>query len=194
MVKIAITGGIACGKSLVGETLAGAGIAVCDSDALAHACLEPGTPVHAAVVAAFGDDIVGVAGGIDRMALGERVFNNAECLARLNAIVHPSVKAAWEAWLTRQTGPAGVVVPLLYEAGYGDGWTAVICVCASQAVQMKRLAGRGIGPRQAELRIRSQWSNERKAAQADYVIWNDGSKDVLHAQAQVVLKDILGGE
>jgi dephospho-CoA kinase len=195
MVRIAVTGGIACGKSLVGSYLAEQGIAVCEADRLAHGALSRGEPVFDSVVRAFGNDILGADGAIDRSVLGKRVFADPALLARLNALVHPEVKRRWLTWMSDAAGdsrPAAAIIPLLYEIGEErEEWTAVICVSAPRSRQLEWLALRGLTPEEAEQRIASQWPSRRKMALADYVIINSGTKELLIRQTQKALRCIL---
>lgn len=195
MMKIALTGGIACGKSLVASLLSARGVDVCEADELAHKALLAGTDAYAAVVERFGRGILAASGEIDRSLLADCVFNSAEERAALNALVHPVVEAAWSTWLEQRRGAMAVVaVPLLFEAGYGRGWDAVICVCASCASRLARLLERGLTASQAEARMWSQWPERDKAARADYVLWNDGTVACLDAQVARVLDSMKRGQ
>lgn len=166
------------------------GVAVCEADALAHEAMAPGTPVYKALICRFGNGVVAPSGEIDRAALAAHVFaSEAERLA-LNAVVHPAVEAAWTAWLARQRGPAVVVVPLLFEAGYARGWDAVICVCAPRTARLARLRARGLTEEQAAARLRAQWPDPRKAASSDFVLWNGGEAGCLERQVERVLESM----
>jgi dephospho-CoA kinase len=194
MVGIAITGGIACGKSLVGALMGGWGVEVCDADDLAHHLMEPGAQAYGPVVAAFGREILTGDGRVDRRRLGDRVFADGGDRERLNAIVHPLVKEAWRDWVSRrppETRAAAVLIPLLYEAGEGEGWDAVVCVVASEATQRARLAARGLDGQEARRRMAAQMPLAEKAERADFVILNDGTLDVLREQTMRVLERIL---
>lgn len=192
--KIALTGGIACGKSLAASYMTARGAEVCEADALGHAALEQDSEVYAAVVARFGDGALTEAGDIDRRILGRRVFESAEDRAALNALVHPVVEREWTAWLSRvKDRPAVVVVPLLYEAGYGSGWDAVVCVSASRSVRMARLRERGMTDAEAKARIDAQWPEEKKIARADCVLWNDATRECLATQVDKVWNSIKRG-
>ncbi|MDP6491543.1 MAG: dephospho-CoA kinase [Kiritimatiellia bacterium] len=193
--KVALTGGIACGKSRVASFLSAQDVDVCEADELAHRALAAGTDVYAAVVDRFGKGILAKSGEIDRSVLAERVFSSGKELAALNALVHPAVEAAWNTWLEeRQGAMAVVVVPLLFEAGYGQGWDAVICVCASPATRKARLLERGLTASQADARMRAQWPQRDKAARADYVLWNDGTVECLEAQVVRMLDSMKRGQ
>jgi dephospho-CoA kinase len=97
--RIGVTGGIACGKSLVGAYLEAMGVAVIEADAVCHGLMRAGTPLFAQIVAAFGRAILAPDGGIDRAVLGRRVFGDAAALASLNALLHPAAQDAIEAWV-----------------------------------------------------------------------------------------------
>jgi len=197
MLKIAVTGGIACGKSLVGTCLSEAGFAVWEADDVAHELMQAGHPVHQAVIEQFGDEVVSREGAIDREALGQIVFSDSEARVRLNAIVHPAVKDELARWI-RETGnsntpPRGlaVVVPLLYEAGWDRGWDAVICVFSRGRTQRRRLVANGRSEEDAERRIAAQGPVAEKAALADYVIVNEGTQDTLREQTTRILRRIV---
>ncbi|MBP7275450.1 MAG: dephospho-CoA kinase [Kiritimatiellae bacterium] len=180
MRRIALTGGIACGKSLAGRALRAEGIPVCDADDLAHAAMQPGTATHRGVVRAFGKDILDGQGRIDRAHLGRIVFSDDRQRARLNAIVHPAVRRAYERWLRerRQAGDrvAVVIIPLLFEAGMERGWDEIICVISPRDQIIRRLRARGLSQRAAIARIRAQWPLRKKARQSTHLWINDGSQ------------------
>jgi len=195
MLRVAVTGGIACGKSLVGSCLGRMGFAVCEADELAHRVMLPGQPAFDAVVARFGKGIVGADGRIERKVLGRLVFGCPESLAALNAAVHPHVIAAWGKWLDeldrRALPAAAVVAPLLYESGRGAGWDAVICVASPRREQLRRLTERGLSEAEAVLRIEAQMPLDRKVGLADYVVANTGALAALEDQVTMVANAIL---
>jgi dephospho-CoA kinase len=162
MVRIAVTGGIASGKTLVGSFLAERGVGVCEADALAHDLMKPGQRVYHAVVRAFGAEILLADGSVDRVALGRLVFGDSRQMQRLNAIVHPRVREAWERWLGQRSEPVAVIIPLLYEGGFREGWDAVAVVCAPERRRTQWLAQRGMSKEDARVRIAAQWADERK--------------------------------
>ncbi len=195
MVRIAVTGGIACGKSLVGSFLEEAGVAVCEADDLAHEAMAAGREVHARVVEAFGDGVVADTGEIDRGRLGDRVFRDQNARTLLNAIVHPVVATLWGAWLqaseVQGSAVSAVIVPLLHEGGFSEGWDSILCVVSPLALRLERLRERGIDDAGAKARIQAQWSDERKAELSDHVIENDGSKELLRERTLGVLDRAL---
>lgn len=195
MVRIAITGGIACGKSLVAATFGEQGIPVCEADALAHAVLAPGDAVHEAVVARFGRAVLAPGGGIDRAHLGRLVFGDAAALADLNRLTHPEIMRRLRAWVDERSASCpqvAAVIPLLYEIGDEASWDLVVCVAAPEDQQLSRLRGRGLSEAEARQRVACQWPQEKKMERADFVIYNGGSVDLLRRQSEGVVRYIRG--
>ncbi len=195
--QVGITGGIACGKSEVGRVAREMGIAVLDTDDVAHDVLAPGGEAHEAVVARFGPAIRRPDGTIDRSALGERVFADAEERAALNAIVHPPVRRRWRVWKDdmRAAGrPSMVIIPLLFEVGAGGEWDAVVCVAAPEAVVLDRLRRQGMKEEQARRRIAAQMDLKEKKQRSDYIIENTGSLADLREETQNLLNRIFRKE
>ena len=194
MIRIAVTGGIASGKSTVGTMLIARGAAVCDADQLAHAAMVGGSEVHRAVVGAFGEAILGPDGEIDRAALGRRVFAGEAARLRLNRIVHPEVSRAWNAWLAARPADcrlAAVLVPLLFEGGFAVGWDGIVCISAPRRIQMERLRACGLSAADAELRIAAQMGGCERERRSDYVLANSGSKELLRRQVERMMRDML---
>ena len=175
MFTIALTGGIACGKSTVSGMLAQLGAAVIDADAISRSLTADGGAALPAVRSAFGDGVFHADGSLDRAALSAVVFADKQALAALNGIIHPMVIRQMEDHLDecRKTG-AGVVVldvPLLFEAGMQDMGDIVVCVTAPEEVQIARLHSRnGYTREEALSRIRNQMPVEEKAHLSDVVI------------------------
>jgi len=194
MLRIAVTGGIACGKSSVGKMLRARGVPVIEADALVHGMMAPGGAVYEAVVEAFrGQDIVNAAGAIDRAALGGIVFRDEAARRRLNGIVHPVVRAEIAAWLERcgaEAPMAAAVVPLLYEAGMGEGWDAVLCVACTRRTQFQRLRERGGSEEDAARRVAAQMPLRMKMRLADIVLFNSGTLEALEQQVDLALERI----
>ena len=194
MLKIAVTGVIACGKSLIGSFLESMGLPVCDADKLVHRLQEPGKPVYNGILKEFGDGVLGRDGSLNRTVLGRRIFRNKFERASLNAIVHPEVRKAWNAWLgaRKKSRAAVVLIPLFYETGEKKGeWDADICVAASDNTQLKRLAGKTGSVDEAKRRIRSQLPVKEKMALSDYVIVNDGTVESGREQVKRILRCIM---
>lgn len=180
---LGLTGGIGSGKSTVSAALARRGAVVIDADAITRQLQEPGTPVFAAMVERFGPGIVADDGTLDRQAVADIVFHDAEALADLNAIVHPEVGAEMARRLAAVSEGEVVVldVPLLVESGRDD-LAATIVVDTDPEVAVGRLVEhRGFDPADARARIANQASRSRRLAQADHVIPNDGTVAELEA-------------
>ena len=183
MPLVALTGGIASGKSTIARRLAERGAVIVDADQLVREVQAPGTPVLAAIAEAFGERMLRHDGSLDRAALGTRVFGDAAAIAQLNAIVHPAVRAesARRFAAAFAADPvAGVVydVPLLVEARVDDPWQLVVVAHAPAEVRVERLIGlRGLNPADAAARIASQVPDEARLRIADVVIDTAGSLD-----------------
>ena len=180
MPLIALTGGIASGKSTIAARLAEHGAVIVDADRIVREVQAPGSPVIERIAAEFGADMIAPDGQLDRAALGARVFGDAEALGRLNAIVHPAVKAESQRRFAaaREADPDAVVVydvPLLVEARADDLWDLVVVADAPAAVREDRLVRqRGLDRAEAAKRIASQVSDERRREIADVLIDTSG--------------------
>ena len=193
--RIAVTGGIACGKSTVARMLERRGGEVLDTDDVAHDLEGPGGAAVPEIARAFGQSVVASDGSIDRRRLGGLVFGDATALARLNAILHPMIAFEVDAWLEKETDAPfkAVLVPLLYEAGFDTKvrWDRVLAVVCSESEQIRRLKGRGFNETEAEKRIAAQMPCAEKAARADCVIWNDADMRTLEGEVDKALKSFL---
>jgi len=200
MLLVGLTGGIGSGKTEVSRRLAALGAVVVDADVIAREVVEPGTPGFDQVVAAFGDDVVDAcdrpagAARLDRDRLAALVFADPQARARLNAIVHPLVRARTAELVAAAAAAdlhAVVVndVPLLVEAGLATTghYDAIVVVAAEPAIQRQRLVEqRGMTQADADARIAAQAPLADKLAVADYVIDNDGDLAALDAQVRQV--------
>lgn len=184
MMRMALTGGIASGKTFVADELASLGATIIDSDLLAREVVEPGTEGLAAVVERFGRAILRRDGGLDRPALGRVVFSDEAARADLNAIIHPRVRRLADE--RDAAAPRGVVVhviPLLLEAGLVDGFTHIMVVDVPETMQLARLQERdGVDEQQAAARIDAQASRGERLAVADWVIDNSGTPEATRQQ------------
>ncbi len=184
MLRIGLTGGIGSGKSTVAALLAARGALVVDADRIAREVVEPGTPGLAAVVEAFGPEVLTADGALDRAALASVVFSDPQARARLDAIVHPLVRArAREA--VAQAPPDAVVVqdvPLLVETGQAGQYDLVLVVEAVLETRVARLVRRGLGEDDARARIAAQATDEQRRAVADVVLDNSGAPEALAGQ------------
>lgn len=176
MPLIALTGGIASGKSTIAARLAEHGAVVIDADRIVRDVQAPGSPVLARIAAEFGAEMIQPDGALDRARLGARVFGDAEALGRLNAIVHPAVKAESQRRFAAALAadPAAVVVydvPLLVEARVDDPWDLIVVADAPASVREDRLVTeRGLDRDEARKRIASQVSDERRREIADVLV------------------------
>lgn len=187
--RIALTGGIASGKSTVADMFAERGAVIIDSDVLAREVVEPGTPGLREIVERFGKDILSPNGTLDRPALGKLIFADDEARRDLNAITHPRVRARANE-LTRNAPEGAVVIqviPLLLEAKLVDNFDVVIVVDIPEELQLERLMERNRFTRDEALaRIRSQVTRAERLAVADHVIDNSGSRAHTHRQVDDV--------
>ncbi|MEQ1727198.1 MAG: dephospho-CoA kinase [Vicinamibacterales bacterium] len=195
MLKVALTGGIATGKTYVLQRLQQLGVPCLDADALAHGVMAPGTEATAAIAERFGD-VLDAEGAVDRLKLGPVVFADPSARRDLEAIVHPAVYRAIAAGLRgfdRIGGsPLAVVdIPLLYETGHAAEFSKVIATVCPPDVQLARLQERGLSREAAAQRLAAQLPAEEKAARADYIIRTDGSFDDTDARVRDVLAALL---
>ncbi len=199
MPLIALTGGIASGKSTIARRLAEHGAVVVDADQIVRDVQQPGSAVLQRIAEVFGTEVITPDGALDRAALGSRVFGDPEQLARLNAIVHPAVRAEsqrrFEAAI--DDDPSAVVVydvPLLVEARVDDPWDLIVVAHAPAEVRRRRLVElRGLDERSARERIDAQVSDDERRAVADVVIDTGGSLDETHAQTDALWERLRKG-
>lgn len=198
MYLVAVTGGIASGKSVVAARLAEHGAVHVDADELARRAVEPGTPALQRIRDAFGADVITADGTLDRARLGAIVFADPEKRSALNAITHPAVKAlARELFdAAERENPDAVVVydvPLFVEARIGEvhDFDLVVVVHASVATRLDRLVSlRGLTPDEAKHRINSQADDTERLAVADVVIDANGTLDETLGQADRLWRSI----
>lgn len=194
MRRVALTGGIATGKSRVLSRLAALGVPTIDADRLAHAVLEPGTPGAAAVLRRFGAGVLTPDGRIDRGALARIVFADSAARTDLEAIVHPAVYDAIDQWFTRlppATPFAVADIPLLFETGHeGDFDVVVVTACEPEAQVDRMMSRDGLSASEARQRLAAQWPIAEKVRRADRVIRTDGTVAATDAQV-AALADAL---
>jgi dephospho-CoA kinase len=194
MLRVGLTGGIGSGKSTVAGRLAEHGAVLIDADKLAREVVEPGTPGLAAIVEAFGPEVLAEDGSLDRPKLAEVVFSSAEQRERLNGIVHPLVGQRTAEMLADAAEDAVVVhdVPLLVEKSYSPMYHLVVIVDADVEERVRRLAEtRGMHETDARARIAAQASVEQRRAVADVWLDNSGTPDQVLAQADALWADRL---
>jgi dephospho-CoA kinase len=188
MAIIGITGGIASGKSTFTRALAEIrGASIFDSDACARELLDSDPTVREAVIRDILPTAYRADGTPDRAAIRYLVFSDPAAKARLEAILHPLVRARREA-LAEHARAEGcdllVDIPLLFETAASSGFDLVVTVACSLEIQTRRAMSRGLLLSQVEQIVASQWRNAQKIAQSDFLIWNDGSLRMLQAQAE----------
>ncbi|MFM8808984.1 MAG: dephospho-CoA kinase, partial [Chthoniobacterales bacterium] len=187
---VGLTGGIAAGKSIVRQTLANAvGLAVFDADACVHRLLENEASVATAIRRELGESFLRPNGKPDRKALRELVFRDVAARRKLEAILHPLVRAEWSVRLEECRAKSIhflADIPLLYETGAEDFFDSVVVVACSQEAQLDRLLARGIKAGTAQAMLASQLPIGQKVARANFVIWNDGSLVALGRQIKLV--------
>jgi len=192
-VLIGLTGNIACGKSTVLAQLARLGAFTIDADRLIHDMLRRGGPAFEPVVREFGDTILGEDGEIDRRKLGMIVFSHAAKLARLEKIEHPIVRQLIEEQIISAAQPIVVLDAIkLIESGWADKCDQVWVVTCTRDQQISRLIKtRGYSRSEAETRITAQSPQSEKAARADVVIDNSGSRSNTHRQTEAAWQALL---
>ena len=195
MVKIALTGGIATGKSYVLDRFRRLGVPCLDADELAHGVTAAGTVATAAIAERFGADVLAPDGSVDRHKLGPIVFADPSARRDLEAIVHPAVHRAITAGLRAfeliGDGTFAMVdIPLLYETGGEAQFDRVIVTACAAETQVRRLRDRGLSEEAARLRLAAQWPTERKASRADFVITTNGSFAETDDQIERVMKSL----
>ncbi len=184
MLRVGLTGGIGSGKSTAAARFVERGAVLVDSDRLAREVVAPGTGGLAEVVAAFGESILDAEGGLDRPALGAKVFGDSAALARLNAIVHPLVRARSSELVA--AAPRGSIVvqdvPLLVEGGMAAHFPLVVMIHAEVEERVRRLVEhRGMPERDARARVAAQADDAARRAAADVWLDNSGTPEALNA-------------
>jgi dephospho-CoA kinase len=197
--RIALTGGIATGKSYVRGRFEALGVPTIDADVLAREAVAPGTLGLAAVVSRFGRDVLDPEGALDRQTLGKIVFADPEARKALEAIVHPEVRRATERWfasLDPSRHPFAIAdIPLLYEVGRDRDFDAVIVAVCTTETQLRRLMARdNLSESEARQRIGAQLPIEEKIRRADYVIHTDGPYAETDGQVRDVLHKLVDGQ
>ena len=199
MVRVGLTGGLACGKSTVGKLMAERGAHVIQADHIAHQLMQPGRPVYDEVVRHFGPSIVQSDGSIDRKQLAALAFGTGHT-AELNRIVHPPVIQAQEVWMDdlkeRDASSIAVVeAALILEAGTQGRFDKLVVVTCNPEQRVERFAARhGLGWEEAaaevERRMAAQKSDEEKVRAADYVIDNSGTIADLEKKVDALMKQL----
>ena len=192
MLRIGLTGGIGAGKSAVSATFAECGGVIVDGDVIAREVVQPGTEGLAALVEAFGDDILQPDGSLDRPALAAKAFRDDDARGVLNGIVHPLVGKRRAEIIAAVPDDSVVVedIPLLVESGMAPLFPLVVIVFADVEVRLRRLGDqRGMPEDDARARIAAQAGDDQRRAVADIWLDNSGSPEDLAQQARAVWND-----
>jgi dephospho-CoA kinase len=192
--KIALTGGIATGKTYVANRLREAGVPIVDADALSREVVAPGSNVLTAIRKRFGPDAVRRDGTMDRVRVGQIVFKDKRARLDLEAIIHPAVvKAVNEFFVTlpKRTPFAVADIPLLFETGRDKDFDAVIVVACPRDMQMRRMMERNkLSREDAERRLAAQLPIDKKIAKATYLIDSGGSFEQTDAQIDALIQKL----
>ena len=189
MFSVGLTGGIGCGKSTVADLFAALGATIVDTDVIAHALTAPQGAAMPAIVAEFGPDFAQPDGALDRARMRTLVFSDATARARLEAILHPRIRAATEAAGQAATGAYVIyVVPLLIESGsWRERVTRVLAIDCSEDTQVARVMQRShLSADEVRAIMATQVTRARRLAEADDVVDNDAGLEALRAQVQAL--------
>lgn len=197
MLRVALTGGIATGKSFCTARFGALGVPVVDADLLAREAVSPRSAGLAAIAARFGPAMLHPDGTLDRSALAALVFADRAARAELEAIVHPEVYRRINEWFAGRppgTRFALADIPLLFETGHEHEFERVIVCACDPAEQFRRLMARDALPAQAASeRLAAQWPIGEKVSRAHYVIWTDQGFDETEQQVKVVFDSLAAG-
>jgi dephospho-CoA kinase len=195
MRKVALTGGIATGKSYVLAVFGRLGVPCLDADALAHGVMAAGTEASDAIGTRFGAEVLRPDGAVDRNKLAAIVFADSQARRELEAIVHPAVRrgiaAGLRAFELVDRAPLAVVdIPLLFETGRQRDFDRVIATVCSPATQRQRLLARGLSEGDVDQRLAAQLPALEKAARADISISTEGTFEETDAQVRAALEEL----
>ena len=197
MVRVALTGGIATGKSTVLRLLQARHVPTIDADVLARQAVAPWSPGLQAIVERFGSGVLDPDGALDRSALAAVVFSDPQARRDLEQIVHPAVYAAIRDWLEElpQDTPLAVAdIPLLYETGHQVDFDRVVVVACPPDEQLRRVMARdGVSEAEARTRLDAQWPIADKVVLADDVIWTTGSRAETEREVEELLSRLVSG-
>jgi dephospho-CoA kinase len=200
MLKVGLTGGIAAGKSVVGEMFVKLGAHLIQADQISHQLMQPGQPVYQEVVKRFGIDILNPDQTVNRPKLAEAAFSGR--IQELNQIVHPAVIQKQNEWMAEvgardQHAIAIVEAALILEASFGDDFDRLIVVTCREEQRVQRWAHRmnvdeETARREVSRRMAAQFSDEEKVKVSDYVIDNSGSLDETQKQVTEIFTQLKG--
>ena len=186
--RVALTGGIASGKSTVANLFAALGVPVIDTDVIAREVVEPGRPALTQVIETFGSEVLGSDGRLDRRRLRERIFADPDAKRRLEAILHPAIRAEMERQSRAADGPYQVlVIPLLTEGKRRDHVDRVLLVDVPEELQIQRLVSRdGVSQEQAQASLNAQATRSERLAMADDIVRNTGRPEDLRENIEAL--------
>jgi dephospho-CoA kinase len=189
---VALTGGIGSGKSLAAEYFAACGAEVIDFDQIARDVVERGSEGFEEILVRFGDEVLRE-GNLDRAKLAEIVFNDDIARKDLEAITHPKIRSAFDAYVAELEPEAILVsqIPLLAESEHKYPFNFVVTVSASEETRRARLIQRGMKDYQVTMRMKAQFTDAQREAIADAVLINEGSEDDLLRQVENLYEDRL---
>ena len=198
MKRVALTGGIATGKSHVRAEFERLGVPTIDADKLARDAVADSSPGLKAVVSRFGRGVLDATGALDRRKLASIVFQDPVARRDLEDIIHPAVRSAIDAWFAslRDQKPHFAIadIPLLFETGRHRDFKAVIVTTCAPSTQITRVMARdGISEEEAHARVAAQLPIEEKVRRADYVINTDGSFEETNQQVRTVYESLVRG-
>jgi len=199
LLRVGLTGGVACGKTTVAGMMRQRGAHVVLADEVAHDLMRPGQPVYYEVVRHFGSDIVAIDGSIDRKKLAEAAFGSGR-IQELNQLVHPAVIARQDAWTNEMAAqyPDGIAVveaALMLEAGVGKRFDKLVVVVCTMAQKIERFARRhnldvAAAEREVTRRMAAQLPDEEKVRVADYVLDNSGPLADLEVKVDALMAEL----
>lgn len=182
--RIALTGGIACGKSLFAKFLSELGIQVLDADDVVHELEAPGGKAVDDICTVFGPSVRAEDGGIDRAKLAEIVFNDVDSRARLQAILFPLVRSCLLDFVSQPATLRVAVIPLLFESHWESDYDIILCVASPEMFQIHRMmTTRAYTEKQARARLAAQMPVAEKVSRAHWTIHNDSTADHLKSEA-----------
>ena len=189
-----LTGGVGMGKSTAAGFFLRLGARVVDTDELARQLVQPGQPALLEIQNQFGAGVIAAGGGLRRDELARIVFADEVARKKLEAILHPRIRAGWlaqiENWRKENHPLAIVVIPLLFETQAETSFEKIICVACSPTAQEARLRERGWNDGQIRQRVAAQLPVEQKISRSDFVIWTEGSPAVHEQQASRVFENL----
>jgi dephospho-CoA kinase len=197
MKRVALTGGIATGKSHVRAEFERLGIPTIDADKLARNAVADGSPGLEAVIKRFGRGVLDDTGALDRRKLGSIVFQDPVARRHLEDIIHPAVRNAIDSWFEslRDSTPVAIAdIPLLFETGRQGEFDVVIVTACDPLTQIARVMARDdVSEAEARARVAAQLPIEEKVRRADHVINTDGSFEETNQQVRRVCEVLVGG-